>query len=311
MNATIRNFDVVHLHSVFLYPTWAAARAAANAKIPYVLSPRGMLVRDLIRRRSALVKLSWISLIERATLAGASRIHLTSEVERRELIGLGLALAPTIVISNGVDAPASFSSGDVSEDVRALIASGYDILSFGRINWKKGLDELIRAIAPLHSVKLLIAGNDESKFVTKLRSIASEFGVRDRVYFLSRQIVGADKEALFSAARLFVLPSLSENFGNVVTEAMIRSVPVVVSEHVGAAEIVAASGGGVVVPNVEADLTDAIGCLLKSSKRLADAGSAGAAYARDKLTWQSVAGHFEQMYREVLKRKLTDQVLSA
>src|SRR5438034_1111935 len=34
-------FDAIHLHSVFLFPTWAGARAAARAAVPYVLSPRG------------------------------------------------------------------------------------------------------------------------------------------------------------------------------------------------------------------------------------------------------------------------------
>ena len=46
-------FDVVHLHSVFLFPTLAGARASVRARVPYVLSPRGMLIRDLIQRRSA------------------------------------------------------------------------------------------------------------------------------------------------------------------------------------------------------------------------------------------------------------------
>ena len=56
----IDKFDVVHLHSVFLWPTWAAARAACKAGVPYVLSPRGMLVKELIRRRSRLAKSAWI-----------------------------------------------------------------------------------------------------------------------------------------------------------------------------------------------------------------------------------------------------------
>jgi len=34
------SFDLVHLHSVFLWPTWATARVARSAGVPYVLSPR-------------------------------------------------------------------------------------------------------------------------------------------------------------------------------------------------------------------------------------------------------------------------------
>src|SRR5438270_11323384 len=56
LRLTVGNFDVVHLHSVFLFPTWIGARAAARIGVPYVVSPRGMLVRDLIRRRSTATK---------------------------------------------------------------------------------------------------------------------------------------------------------------------------------------------------------------------------------------------------------------
>jgi glycosyltransferase involved in cell wall biosynthesis len=73
--------DLVHLHSVFLWPTLAAARAALRAGIPYVVSPRGMLDPELVRRRGALRKRLWIALFERRTLAGAARIVATSAQE--------------------------------------------------------------------------------------------------------------------------------------------------------------------------------------------------------------------------------------
>src|SRR5204863_3607521 len=53
---SIGEFDIVHTHSLFLWPTYAAARAARKADVPYVVSPRGMLVPELIARKSALAK---------------------------------------------------------------------------------------------------------------------------------------------------------------------------------------------------------------------------------------------------------------
>ncbi len=297
--AMVGGFDAVHLHAVFLFPTRAGARSATRAGVPYVLSPRGMLVRELIGRRSTLVKQAWIHLIERCNLARAARIHLTSEVERRALVDLGLSLAPTAVIPNGVEAPASFSAEAVSADVRELVAEGFDILSFGRINWKKRLDSLIRSVAGIPNISLLIAGHDEDGFAAKLRGIAEECRVGARVRLLPRNITGADKEALFAAARLFVLPSLSENFGNVVAEAMIRRLPVVVSERVGAADIVEASRGGIVVRDGEECLAAALAGILKSEGQLAAMGAAGAHYAREQLTWSGIARQFADMYEEM------------
>jgi glycosyltransferase involved in cell wall biosynthesis len=303
LRTMISDFDVVHLHSVFLFPTWAGARAAARAKVPYVLSPRGMLVRDLIKQRSTVAKRVWIQLIERSNLARANRIHLTSEEERRALIDLELAMVPTTVIPNGVDLPTPFSADAVSEDVRALVADGFDILCFGRINWKKGLDRLIYSLPEIRDARLLVAGNDENGLTVKLRKIACESGVGNRVRFLPRQIAGPDKEALFAAARILVLPSISENFGNVIPEAMIRSLPVVVTERVGAAEMVQASGSGVVAQGHDG-LPAAIANLLESNGRLASMGAAGVRYAREHLSWRRVAQLFEAMYSEICRRDL-------
>ena len=89
LGLNIRNFDIVHLHSVFLWPTSAAAQAARRAGVPYVLSPRGMLVGDLIRRKSSLAKRAWIALFERRNIEEAAAVHLTSEIEASELRALG------------------------------------------------------------------------------------------------------------------------------------------------------------------------------------------------------------------------------
>src|SRR5262249_24549278 len=101
----IQSFDVLHLHSVFLWPTLAAARMAQKAAVPYVLAPRGMLVGDLIRRKSRWPKSAWINLFERQNIAAAAAIHVTSEVERAEFKKLGLRAQRVEVIANGIDLP--------------------------------------------------------------------------------------------------------------------------------------------------------------------------------------------------------------
>jgi glycosyltransferase involved in cell wall biosynthesis len=297
-----QGFDVLHLHSVFLFPTWTGARSASRAAVPYVLSPRGMLDRALIDRRSGAFKRTWIWLIERRNLAGAAAIHLTSREERRALGDLDLALAPTVVIPNGVDVPAQFPSHAVSCEVRKLVSDGFEILSFGRISWKKALDRLIGAIAHLPQARLLIAGHDEEGHSNTLRAFAQARGVADRVHFLVRYVDGADKEALFNAARVFALTSLSENFGNVVAEAMIRGLPALVTERVGVAELVAASGAGVVSRSGEEDLAAALADLLRSSDRLAVMGAAGASFAREQLSWDAIARQFGELYLDLSRR---------
>ena len=105
LGLNVASFDIVHLHSVFLWPTSVAAQAARKAGVPYVLSPRGMLVGDLIRRRSSLAKRAWIALFERRNIEEAAAVHLTSEIEASELRALGFRCARLAVVANGIELP--------------------------------------------------------------------------------------------------------------------------------------------------------------------------------------------------------------
>jgi hypothetical protein len=108
----VASFDILHLHSVFLWPTSAAAQAARRAGVPYVLSPRGMLVGDLIRRRSLLAKRTWIALFERRNIEEAAAVHLTSEIEAAELNALRFRCARLAVVANGIELPCRLRDGD-------------------------------------------------------------------------------------------------------------------------------------------------------------------------------------------------------
>jgi glycosyltransferase involved in cell wall biosynthesis len=96
LHDSISAFDVVHLHSVFLWPTVAAARVCHGIGLPYVLSPRGMLVGDLIAARGRLRKALWLALFERRTVREAAAIVVSSELEARELAALDLDAAHVV-----------------------------------------------------------------------------------------------------------------------------------------------------------------------------------------------------------------------
>ena len=68
----------------------------------------------------------------------------------------------------------------------------------------------------------------------ELEALARRNGVADRVRFLG-PAHDERKWALLAQARMLVLPSYSENFGNVVLEAMASGCPVIVTPEVGIA----------------------------------------------------------------------------
>jgi len=291
----IGKLDIVHLHSVFLWPTWAAARAAKNAGVPYVLSPRGMLVKDLIARRSRLAKSAWIHLIERANVERAAALHLTSQLEQAEVKRFGWRLPHLAVIPNAIDDPLS-QNGKTASDVEAITSQRPLVLFLGRLSWKKGLDRLLRAFACTQTGTLAIVGTDDENFAPYLVKIAADLQISDRVRILPRTVIGAEKERLFTAAQLFVLPSYSENFGNTVLEAMRRGVPVVVTPEVGAADIVRTSGAGLVVTGDPGPLSSAIRRLTADLNLARSMGEAGRRYVAAHFTWQHIAAQMEDLY---------------
>jgi glycosyltransferase involved in cell wall biosynthesis len=298
LESEIGKFDVVHLHSVFLWPTWAAARAARKAGVPYVLSPRGMLVKDLISRRSWLAKSAWIQIIEKSNVEQAAAVHLTSQLEGAELQRFGWCLPRQVVIPNGVDEP-SPCHNDVSAEIEEVAREQPLVLFLGRLSWKKGLDTLLRAFSCTTEGKLGIVGTDDEGLAPHLLKLAGHLRIGERVRILPRTVIGFEKERLFSAARLFVLTSYSENFGNTVLEAMRRRVPVIVTPEVGAADIVRQSGGGLVVAGDPRALGAAISRLISDVSLARSMGEAGQLHAMAHCSWAKIASQMEHSYENL------------
>lgn len=294
----VAGFDVVHLHSVFLWPVWAAARAARKAQVPYVMSPRGMLVKDLIQRHSRWAKMAWIALIEKSNLETASAIHVTSELERAELARFHWRLPPVVTIPNGVDVPAPDRS-QASADVRNVCAHQPLVLFLGRLSWKKGIDRLLRAFALTRAGTLVIAGTDDENMMDRLMPQVVQLKLEDRVCFLPRTVSGADKERLYASARIFVLPSYSENFGNTVLEAMCRGIPVVVTADVGAATIVEQAGAGLTVAGMPIDIAAAIDRLIADPLLARAMGEAGRGFVLRHYGWPDIAGKMAELYAAI------------
>jgi glycosyltransferase involved in cell wall biosynthesis len=298
LRAHIAEFDVLHTHSVFLWPPWRAARAAMAADVPYVMMPHGMLVPELFRLRNRLAKSLWLRMFEWQNLAGADALHFTTELERKDAARLGIPVGKSVVIPVGIDLDEARAGADDPEerDARPFV------LHLGRINWKKGLDRLIRALPLVSGVQAVIAGNDEQGCRASLERLARKCGVADRVRFLD-PVYGAAKWRLLRAARAFVLPSHSENFGIAVLEAMAVGRPVIVSPSVGLADAVRASECGTVVEPEPGALAGALEKLWRDEALCRSMGERGRALVERDYAWPRIAGQVEALYRSILERR--------
>ena len=276
-------YDLIHSHAIYLWPGIAAAKAARKRGIPYVISPRGMLVPELIRRKNAIAKHVWLAMFEKRAFRHAAGIHFTSRLEWDEAERVGLPLPSPFVVPNGIDL---VDRPSVPRDEKTL-------LFLGRINWKKGLDRVIAAL-PEIDARLEIAGNDEEDLTPRLRELAARHGVADRVDFLG-PVYGDAKYELMARATLFVLASTSENFGNAVIEAMMMGTPVVLSKEVGLAEdVVRANAGGIGLESIDE--------LLRDAARREEMGRNARRLVEERFTWPRVAHEMEEAYRKCSTR---------
>ena len=278
----VGGYDVVHVHAVYLWPGVAAARAARANGVPYVISPRGMLVPELIRQKSRALKTLWLRMIERRGFARASAIHFTSQLEWDDAKRVGIPLPNPIVVPNGVDIP---PRPDIPRDDRTLVF-------LGRVNWKKGLERVIPELPRLNA-RLIVAGNDEENLTPRLRELAASHGAS--VEFTG-PVYGAAKDELLARATLFVLMSDSENFGNAVLEALAMETPAVLSSGVGLADEVVRAGAGVIG-------FDHVPGLLDDAGLRAEMGRRGRALVESRFAWPAVAEQMEEMYCSMKSRR--------
>jgi glycosyltransferase involved in cell wall biosynthesis len=295
----VSTFDLLHLHTIYLWPTTAAAHAARRMAVPYVLAPRGMLVAGLIDGKNRHVKKAWIACFERTNLRHAAMVHFTSSIEAEEAAKLGIAMKQSCIIPNGIDPIECVDEGEAARQSSVAPGERRFLLFIGRVNWEKGLDRLIAALPHVAECDLIVAGNDEEGYQRRLEAMARQHGVNERVRFVGA-VDGPRKSELLRQAVALILPSYSENFGNVVLEAMALGCPAIVTPEVGSAEIVRRTGGGVVLEGRPDLLAAGINKLLAEPQTLRAMGEQARSAIDAQFTWQAIARSAEQIYRRIL-----------
>jgi len=298
----VRNFDIVHLHGLYAWPTFAGAKAAKRRGVPYVLAPRGMLVKNLISKKSRWAKTAYIHLIEKRNIEGAAAIHLTSAIEQKEARRFNFKFPHEIIIPNSI-----WIEDDAAED-RQLLKTPAAILNkkpfflfLGRICWSKRLEIIITAMRYAGDANLVIAGAGDKDYCEKLKLLVDECKLQDRIFFLG-WADGSDKAALLREASALVLSSYSENFSNAVLEAMFAGCPVVVVPQVGLAEIIEQTGSGSVVDSDPKVFGLSLKGLLADPEKCQRMGEAGKKAVAQYFMPEHIAAQMEEVYINLMRK---------
>jgi len=176
------------------------------------------------------------------------------------------------------------------------------ILYLGTLEPRKNLPRLLEAYALLRRRpgvrhRLVLAGG-RGWYYDEIRAAVERLGLRDEVLFPG-YVPEEDKPLWYSAADLFVYPSLYEGFGLPPLEAMACGTPVVVSNTSSLPEVVGEAGLCVDPLDPEA-LARAMLALISDRERHRAYREAGLARAR-AFTWRTTAARTAALYHAVLE----------
>ncbi len=210
--------------------------------------------------------------------------------------------AKTKVIYNGVDEKKFNPKADGSwVRERLEISDEIVVLTVARLVEQKGIKYLIDAVQKLgdYPLKLVIKGDGPKK--NSLIKRAKKLGIEDKVIFFDEKIPEQDLPGLYTAADMFVLPSLYEPFGLVVTEAMASGLPVIASRVGGLKEVVTPETGFLFEPRNPDDLAGKIALLASDKGLRKNMGRAGRKRILDIFTWDKIAKEYKLFYQRALE----------
>lgn len=157
------------------------------------------------------------------------------------------------------------------------------LLALGRLHRNKAFDVLLQAVAALPETFLWLAGEGPER--SALERLARELGIASRVRFLGWR---GDREALYAAADLCIVPSREEPFGNVILDAWAAGVPLIAARAVGPSTFVRDGDNGVLVP-----IDDSVALAGAIARLLAEPGQRQRLVAGGRAAWQ--ADHTEDV----------------
>lgn len=259
---------------------------ASRLGLPYIVSLRGSDV-PFYNPRFALLDRLLFQRISRGIWRRAACVVANSV----GLCALAKQSAPEQwieVIPNGVDTERFHPPRSRPE--------GFEILCVARLIPRKGIGDLVRAVAQLPPVARLTVIGDGTE-MDNLRLLAEGLGMSERVRLLGALPHDA-LPAHYRAAHVFALPSKNEGMSNTVLEAMASGLPLVLTDTGGTAELLEVDANGFAAPmNDPAGLARALSRYLEEPQLLHAHGVVSRQKA-EAMGWKASAEAYQRLFEQ-------------
>ena len=290
----LTRYDLAHVHGIWAIDNHKAVKSCIAAKVPYLISPRGMLDPWSLSVKKWKKKLAML-LYQGRDLKRASAFHATAQDESDHIRQLGFR-QPIIIVPNGVEFP-----GVMPEKTWGDPLYNHTAIFLSRLHPGKGLLDLAEAWARVRPIgwRMLVVGPDSYGHKKDVVARLNQLGVARDWQFVG----GLDddkKWAAYRSADLLIHPSVSENFGITIAEGLAAGLPVIATKGTPWSDLETRGCGwwiDVGVAPLEAALRKAIDA---SDMTRHDMGERGRALVSEKYTWEAIARKMICGYEEVL-----------
>jgi len=242
----------------------------------------------------------------------AQRVIVNSDFTRDVLLGLGVQTERIALIAPGV-AIERYHPGLAVDDLRRQLGMAPQqklVLSVGRLQRRKGFDQVIRALPTLLSTgidahyAIIGIGVDDDY----LRSIAQETEMQQRVHMLGH-VPADDLPRWYNTASVFAMPNRdvngdTEGFGMVYIEAAACGIPAVAGMAGGTGGAVLDGVTGLRVDGESMDsIAQALVRILGDTEFAQRLGAQGLRRVLDEFSWDSVANKTQDLSKQLLLEK--------
>lgn len=288
------DYDIYHTNGMWMHCNHETCTIARQKGKPYVITPHGMLYPQALAR-SAWKKKLLLNLggVEK-DLRHATCIHATCDAEMKHYRELGYT-NPVAVIPNPMPIP-SFIDDIKSE--KSIKRIGY----LGRIHPYKNTEALINAWITLgdevKDAQLIIMGRGDNEYDAKMHQLVARHNLTNVEF--AGFVNGREKFERLASLTALCVPSITENFGMTVTEALSVGTPVIASLGTPWQELNTEHCGWWVDNDVET-LADTISQALSLPQdEIEKMGNNGKRLVNEKYRDTQVAAMMKQLYEWVL-----------
>ena len=288
--------DILHVNSCWEPLCSYTVFWAKSKNYPVVITPHGMLEPWVLAKNYWKKKLPALLFYQKYSLKMADALVATAETEKNNLLKLGynknIKIVPNGVITDNTNTKKSWKRTQT-------------ILYVGLLRPNKGANILLEAVGllknQLKGYKIFIAGPDTEGYLKTLKELSIKLNIENIVYFLGG-VFGEEKWELYKQADIFILPTLNENFGIVIAEALLSGTPVITCKGAPWQGIVEHRCGWWVNRTAE-DIANAINESLSLSEQELEAmGKRGRNYVIKRFSSNIVAENMKQLYQQIVEK---------